>query len=203
MKKILSLLITIIVVQFSGFAQQTFEREFFKFYVPDADSRLTSCRVYLVANTAGGYLLKIHPNDIWNCKEFNNYARSSVLTNKRLFLKFDNDEVFTLTCNNIKEAKDGFYSGNSGVYQHYIVNSYFPVDDALLSALQNHEIIKVRAELKRGIIDGSLQYNEQSPIIKSKEEFLKSYEYVNEKINDSKLNAKKQEVLKDDPLFGF
>lgn len=205
MNKILAIIIAIIAVQFSCYAQQTFEREFFTFYLPTATDFPfpTSCRVYLVANTAGEYLIKIRPSDIYNCKEFNNYAESSVLTNKRVFLKFDNDEVFTLTCNNIKEVKDGFYSGNSGVFQQYVVNSYFPVDDALLSALQNHEIIKVRTELKRGIIDGSLQFDEKSSVSKSKAEFLKSFEYVNKKIDDYKLNTEKQETLKDNPLFGF
>lgn len=205
MNKILSLIITIIVVQFSGFAQQIFEQEFFTFYLPTAIPKPfpTSCRVYLVANTEGKYLLKIRPQDIYNCKEFNDFAESSVLTNKRIFLKFDNNEVFSLTCNYTEEINDGFYTGNNGIYQQYVVNSYFTVDDSLLSALQNHEIVKVRTELQRGIIDGSLQFTQNSSIQKSKAEFLKAYEYVNKEIEDYKLNTRKQQILKDDPLFGF
>lgn len=192
-------------MQFSGFAQQIFERQFFTFYLSTATPYPfpTSCRVYLVANTEGKYLLKIRPGDRYNCKEFNNFAESSVLTNKRVFLKFDNDEVFSLTCNDTEEVKDGFYTSNNGIYQQYVVNSYFTVDDSLLSALQNHEIVKVRTELQRGIIDGSLQFTKESSVQKSKAEFLKSYEHVNKKIEDYKLNTEKQEVLKDDPLFGF
>lgn len=137
----------------------------------------------------------------YNAYEFQDCAAYSIPKGARLYLKLANDDIITLTCEDKKDIKKGYVRGINGTYQGYENCSFFPLDENTIDKLRNFEIVKIRAELKKGIYDGSLKYSENSKPNKS--DFNSAYQYVIERVQKAEKESSRQSELKENPLLDF
>lgn len=121
-------------------------------------------------------------------------GKYSIEEGKNIFLKLDDDEIFSLKCDYLERVQNGYYTSSNDIYRKYDYHSYFLLDENQVSALLTHKIIKIRAEFNVGIMDLRLKNPE-------------SLSNAISKLNDERLNKlkseKEQEELKDNPLKGF
>lgn len=204
MKKI-GLIIVALCMCLCAVAQNEYSRDFMRFYVPNSDGSPfpTSVVGAITILENGKTYIKIHANNPYNAAEFSNFQKYAILKDSNIYLKLDNGEIITLVCSLDKTVKDGFVTTQNGVYQNYVDYSYFLIDTTVIDKFKSHDIIKIRGQFKYEIMDGSMQFTPESAINKTKDAFIEAEQETKEKYNASISNNKKQEILKDNPLYGF
>lgn len=173
-----------------------------QFYFPSLSGGPFGDKAEILVNGEDGRLrIEYINHQRYNAREFEDYAAYSIPKGSKLYLKLSNNDIITLTCESYQDVNDGYVEGKSGVYYAYKNCSYFPIDENTIALLRNFEIIKIRAELKKGIYDGSLRFTETSKPNKS--DFNSAYQYVTEQIQKARNESSRQLELKDNPLLDF
>lgn len=117
----------------------------------------------------------------------------TINTGKHIYLKLDNNEIITLTCNYRSKIHTDYYTGNTGVYKQYDMYSYFLLNSNIIEKLKNHKIIKMRCEMKFEVKDMNLDKE-----IDCNESFNTLNELYTKKYNeDHNINELNNNPLKD------
>lgn len=186
-------------------AQNEYESQFMRFYVPNSNGSPfpTSVDAYATILEDGKPYIKIHANNPYNAAEFSDYQKYAVLKDSSMYMKLDNNEIIILTCSLNKSVKDGFVTTKNNVYQNYADYSYFPIDTMVIEKLKNNNIVKIRCTFKFEILDGSMQFTTGSDMSETKDSFKQAETNVRKQYIEAKSEADRQKVLKENPLLGF
>ena len=186
-------------------AQNEYESQFMRFYLPDCTGSPfpTSVDTYIVVSEHGQMYVKIHANFAYNAAELSYFQKYAIPKGSNIFFKLDNGEVMTFTCSIDKNVKDGLVTTNNGVYQNYSGYSYFPIDEAAIDKLREHNIIKIRGQFTSEIMDGSLQFTPESNMPETKVKFSEAEQIIMQKYNTAKNRSDEQKVLEQNPLYNF
>ncbi len=114
---------------------------------------------------------------------------------KNLYLKLDNEEIMTLKCSLRRKVHNGYYTGNNSIYKQYDFFCYFKLSAEQLQKLKEHEIIKMRCELKFEVMDMRLDNDKSS--------FCSKLEELQNKKNEKMEQEKNKDEIKNNPLKGF
>ena len=113
---------------------------------------------------------------------------------KHIYLKLDNDEIITLTCVSMNMVHNGYYKGSTYVHYKYEIYSYFNIDNKIIEKLKEHQIIKMRCEMKYDVLDMYLHDDL---------DFNKHYNKFLDTINKKNSTENKQEEINNNPLLDF
>lgn len=206
MKKIaLMIMAALVMLPVLVYGQTVDEMRFMRFYLPDClgSPFPVSVDAYFVMVENGKNLIKTHANFSCNAVEFKHYQKYAVPKGNSIYLKLDNGDIITLTCDLDEIKADGFVTAQNNVYQNYAGYSYFPVDTVIIEKLKTNNVVKVRGQFTREVLDGSMQFTPESTMPETKEDFIQAVQYVEKRYKDVIEEKNKQDKLKDNPLHDF
>lgn len=186
-------------------AQNEYESQFMRFYVPDCTGAPfpVSVDTYIVVLENGQMCIKTHANFSYNAAEYSYFQKYAIPKGNKIYFKLDSGEIVTLTCSNDKSVPDGFITTENGTLQNYAEYSYFPIDTATVDSLKKYNIVKVRGCFKYEILDGSMQFTIGSDIPETKDSFKQAETNVRKQYIEAKSEADRQKILKENPLLDF
>ena len=115
--------------------------------------------MYLETDNHGHTWLKHNVHYIYNAEGLvdsegkSHLGKYAVNKGKHIYLKLDNDEVITLTCFLMQNVHTDYYVSNVDIHKKYEIYSYFNLDENTIEKLRNHQIVKMRCEMKYEIGD--------------------------------------------------
>ena len=112
-------------------------------------------------------------------------SKECILKGKHIYLKLSNDEVITLECKRVTTIHTGYYTGSTDIWKEYKNYCYFDLSKDQIEKLSKYEIIKMRCEQKKGVVDIELKepiklYNDIERASKRTDEKLKEEKQQNE-----------------------
>lgn len=119
----------------------------------------------------------------------------TVSQGKNLYFKLDNDEILILKCSLRRKIQNGYYTGNNHIYKQYNYYSYFKLTKEQIQKLKEHEIIKMRAEMKFDVRDIELS--------KENKTMAERFDELQIKKNKKSDQEDSQDAINNNPLKGF
>lgn len=145
-------------------------------------------------------------NDTYNVKGMvengkPTFGKRSVPKGKHIYLKLQNGEILTFTCNFQKQIADSYYVSSHDISDQYTIKSYFNITKEQLEKLRQSDVVKLRAELKYEVTDLGLIGSSVKEV--DAVNLKKSIEILEKRKADYYEKKNQQEKLKKNPLENF